>query len=165
MSSYAIHDVCLIGPRGSGKSILVSEIARALNQRCETMVLFQDMTARDFVQQRTTTASGDTVWRDSPLISAAKNGSIAILDGMHRIHSGTISVLHRLVHDREAQLFDGSRLLRHDKYDELVREGWTAEALSEKGVHRIHPSFRIVALAEPVLRKFIRIALTSNRKL
>lgn len=86
----------VVGPKGSGKSMLVFEIARLLNQTCEPMVLYQDMTARDFIQQRTTTVDGDTIWRDSPLITAAKRGHIAILDGIHRIHSSTISILHRL---------------------------------------------------------------------
>lgn len=95
VQSYAISDVCLVGPRGSGKSMLVSEIARLLQMTCEPMVLYQDMTTRDFLQQRTTTASGNTVWRDSALVRAAKSGSIAILDGIHRIHSSTISILHR----------------------------------------------------------------------
>lgn len=95
IQSYAVGDICLIGPKGSGKSILVSQIAHTLNQSIEPMVLYQDMTARDFVQQRTTMPTGDTVWRDSPLIRAAKTGGIAVLDGIHRIHSSTISVLHR----------------------------------------------------------------------
>lgn len=96
IQSYAVGDICLIGSRGSGKSILITQIAQMLNQHVEPMVLYQDMTARDFVQQRTTTPTGDTVWRDSPLIRAAKSGNIAVLDGIHRIHSSTISVLHRL---------------------------------------------------------------------
>lgn len=95
IQSYAVGDICLIGGKGSGKSILISQIAQLLNQNIEPMVLYQDMTARDFVQQRTTTPTGDTVWRDSPLIRAAKSGCIAVLDGIHRIHSSTISVLHR----------------------------------------------------------------------
>lgn len=95
MQSYAVGDICLIGPRGSGKSILIAEIARLLHQSIEPMVLYQDMTARDFVQQRTTTPVGDTIWRDSPLIRAAKSGSIAVFDGIHRIHSSTISFLDR----------------------------------------------------------------------
>lgn len=95
IQSYAIGDVCLIGSRGSGKSMLVSEIARLLRKTCEPMVLYQDMTTRDFLQQRTTTASGNTVWHDSPLVRAAKNGSIAILDGIHRIHGSTLSIVHR----------------------------------------------------------------------
>lgn len=97
VQSYMVGDLCLIGSRGSGKSMLTAQLARLLNQTLEPMVLYQDMTARDFVQQRTTTASGDTVWRDSPLIFAAKMGHIAVLDGIHRIHNSTIAILHRFV--------------------------------------------------------------------
>lgn len=95
IQSYAVGDICLIGERGCGKSQLVTQLARMLNQTIEPMVLYQDMTARDFVQQRTTTPAGDTIWRDSALIRAAKTGAIAVLDGIHRIHNSTICVLHR----------------------------------------------------------------------
>ncbi|XP_031637278.1 von Willebrand factor A domain-containing protein 8 [Contarinia nasturtii] len=149
IQSYAVGDICLIGARGSGKSILIEQIAQMLNQHIEPMVLYQDMTARDFVQQRATTPKGDTVWRDSPMIRAAKAGTIAVLDGIHRIHNSTISVLHRLIHDREIQLYDGTRLIRHEAYDELLSNGQTKEELANNGIFRIHPSFRIVALAEP----------------
>lgn len=37
---------------------------------------------------------------------------MAVLDGIHKIHRGTLAVLHRLIHDRELQLYDGTRLLR-----------------------------------------------------
>ena len=59
------------------------------------MNLFQDMTSRDLVQQRTTLANGDTTWRLSPLVTAALDGSLAVLDGVHRINAGSFSLLHR----------------------------------------------------------------------
>ncbi len=147
------------GPKGCGKSVLVFELARLLNQTIEPMVLYQDMTARDLIQQRTTKINGDTIWRDSPLIRAAKNGTIAVLDGIHRIHNSTISILHRLIHDREVQLYDGTRLLRHDRYDQLLANGSTVELLNSKGVVRIHPSFRMIALAEPPNGKLLDIEI------
>ncbi len=55
------------------------------------------------------------------MVSAAIQGRVAILDGIHRIHRGTLAVLHRLVHDRELQLYDGTRLLRSDRYEEAKR--------------------------------------------
>ena len=58
-------------------------------------------------------------------------------------------ISNRLVHDRELQLYDGTRLIRHDKYDEFLAEGCTKAELDAKHIQRIHPSFRIVALAEP----------------
>ena len=56
----------------------------------------QDMTSRDLLQQRITLANGDTSWRYSPLILAALEGSIAELDGIHRVNPGTLAVLQRL---------------------------------------------------------------------
>lgn len=137
------------GPKGSGKSVLAQQLSTLLRQSIEPMVLYQDMTARDIIQQRTTKINGDTIWRDSPLVRAARNGHIAILDGIHRIHNSTISILHRLIHDREVQMYDGTRLIRHDKYDELLQQGSTEAEMASKGLQRIHPAFRIIALAEP----------------
>lgn len=53
------------------------------------------MTARDLIQQRTTLENGDTVWKNSPLVMAVLEGKIALLDGLHRVHPSTLSVLHR----------------------------------------------------------------------
>ncbi|VVC90828.1 unnamed protein product [Leptidea sinapis] len=147
--SHSVADFCVIGPKGCGKSLVVSQLASLLGYTIEPIVLYQDMTARDLVQQRTTLANGDTVWRNSPLVEAAVKGHMAVLDGLHRIHASTLAVLHRLIHDRELQLHDGTRLLRHDRYDELVASGLTPHDLEQSGVRRIHPAFRIVALAEP----------------
>ncbi|CAH0692016.1 unnamed protein product [Spodoptera exigua] len=149
MLSHSVGDFCIIGPKGCGKSLLVSQLSSLLGYTIEPIVLYQDMTARDLVQQRTTLDNGDTVWRNSALVEAALKGHLAVLDGLHRIHASTLAVLHRLVHDRELQLHDGTRLLRHDRYDELLKSGVTVEQLEKNGVKKIHPAFRIVALAEP----------------
>lgn len=56
----------------------------------------------------------------------------------------------RLVHNRELQLHDGKRLLRADRYDEIKTEfNKSDDDMRKSGVYKIHPSFRIVALAEP----------------
>ena len=114
--------VCLVGARGCGKTALVRQMAAVLGYKTETIQMYADMTARDLLQQRTTTHTGDTVWRLSPLIEAALEGKMAVLDGLHRVHRGTLAVLQRLIHDREVQLYDGTRLLARDKYDLLLAE-------------------------------------------
>ena len=83
--------------QGSGKTSLVNQFADLLNYRVEPIMLYQDMTSRDLLQQRATLANGDTVWRRSALIGAAIDGSLAVLDGVHRINTGTFSVLQRYV--------------------------------------------------------------------
>ncbi len=108
------------------------------------------MTSRDLLQQRGTLPNGDTTWRLAPLITAALEGSIALLDGLHRVNPSTLAVLHRLVHDRDISLFDGTRLLRDDRYQTLKQQtGLTDEQMKDRSIFPIHPSFRVVALAEP----------------
>lgn len=148
--SHAAKDLCLIGPKGCGKSILVQKLADCLGYHVEPIHLHQDMTSRDLLQQRMTHPNGDTSWTPSPLVSAALNGSLAVLDGVHRINHGSFSVLHRLIHDRELQLYDGTRLLQQGRYEEVKNvTGKTDDDMNESKIFPIHPSFRIIALAEP----------------
>lgn len=93
--TFKAGDFCLIGSRGCGKNIVVSKLAEMMGQKIESIVLYQDMTSRDLVQQRSTLDNGDTVWRNSALVDAALEGKIALIDGVHRIHASTLSVLHR----------------------------------------------------------------------
>lgn len=95
--SIRIHDICLIGPRGSGKSTLVKQLAARLTQDIEPIMLYQDMTARDLLQQRSTMPNGDTVWRPSALLNAAMEGKLAVLDGLHRLNTGTLFTISRLM--------------------------------------------------------------------
>ncbi|EPY87255.1 hypothetical protein CB1_000258022 [Camelus ferus] len=98
------------------------------------------MTARDLLQQRYTLPNGDTAWRSSPLVNAALEGKLVLLDGIHRVNAGTLAVLQRLIHDRELSLYDGSRLLREDRYMRLKE----ALQMSDEQLRK-----RIIALAEP----------------
>ena len=64
--SHSLGDICLVGPRGCGKTAVVRQLSDLLGYQTETIQLYADMTARDLLQQRTTTETGDTVWRTSP---------------------------------------------------------------------------------------------------
>ncbi|KJE89891.1 hypothetical protein CAOG_008496 [Capsaspora owczarzaki ATCC 30864] len=151
LRSHAVSDICLVGGKGVGKSLLVRHLATLLGYEVEPIMLYQDMTARDLLQQRTTLPNGDTVWNFSHLINAALHGHLAVLDGIHRLNADTLAMLQRLVQDRDIVLHDGTRLLRHDRFDELCeRRNLTPAQLNDRGVRRIHESFRIIALAEPV---------------
>ncbi|KAH3874331.1 hypothetical protein DPMN_037573 [Dreissena polymorpha] len=122
LTSHHVKDFCIIGPRGCGKSALMKKFAALLGYHVEPIMLYQDMTSRDLLQQRTTLSNGDTAWRLSPLVTAAMEGSLAVLDGVHRINAGSFSVLQRLVHERELQLFDGTRLVGKDRYELIKSE-------------------------------------------
>lgn len=111
MQSHAVSDACLIGPRGCGKSATVRQLAATLGYTIEPIVLFQDMTSRDLVQQRTTLPNGDTVWHDSALVQAALHGRLAVLDGLHRVHPGTLAVVHRYTAALHANGANGANCL------------------------------------------------------
>ncbi|KAM9319394.1 von Willebrand factor A domain-containing protein 8 [Gastrophryne carolinensis] len=150
MQTHMVNDMCLIGGKGCGKSVIAKEFADLLGYEVEPIMLYQDMTARDLLQQRYTLPNGDTAWRQSPLVTAALEGKLAILDGIHRVNPGTLAILQRLIHDRELTLYDGTRLLRGDRYQYLKEELQHSDAeLQERSIHPIHPSFRIIAMAEP----------------
>jgi MoxR-like ATPase len=150
LQSESVADFCLVGPKGCGKSILVQQLADILGKQTENIVLYQDMTARDLIQQRTTLDNGDTTWKLSPLVEAALEGKIAVLDGINRIHPSTLSVLHRLVQDRELQLHDGKRLMSTERYQFLKNNfNLSDEQLKASGLLAIHPDFRIIAIGEP----------------
>ncbi|KAK4880988.1 hypothetical protein RN001_004307 [Aquatica leii] len=152
LQTNSVSDFCLIGPKGCGKNVLVSKMAAVLGKEIESIVLYQDMTSRDLVQQRTTLDNGDTVWKFSPLVQCAIEGKIAVIDGIHRIHPSTASILHRLVHDRELQLHDGRRMIESEKFEALKKNlNVTDNDLLTNGIIKIHPDFRIIALGEPSL--------------
>ncbi|KAI4872445.1 hypothetical protein NFI96_033688, partial [Prochilodus magdalenae] len=148
MQSHLVKDMCLIGAKGCGKSVIAREFAEMLGYSIEPIMLYQDMTARDLLQQRYTLPNGDTAWRASPLVSAAQEGKMVLLDGIHRVNLGTLAVL--LLHDRELALYDGTRLLRWDRYQSMKEElQLTDSELQNRCIFPIHPSFRVIALAEP----------------
>uniref|UniRef100_A0A3Q3JAA7 von Willebrand factor A domain-containing protein 8 n=1 Tax=Monopterus albus TaxID=43700 RepID=A0A3Q3JAA7_MONAL len=150
MQSHMVKDLCLIGAKGCGKSVIAREFAEMLGYSVEPVMLYQDMTARDLLQQRYTLPNGDTAWRPAPLVTAAMEGKLLLLDGIHRVNLGTLAVLSRLLHDRELDLYDGSRLLRWDRYQTLKEQlQFSDQQMQERSVFPIHPSFRVLALAEP----------------
>ena len=98
MMSVSVGDVAILGARGVGKQTIAKEMARLLGQKIEPVLLYQDMSARDLLQQRGTDAAGDTVWRYAPLVTAALEGRLAIVDGLDRLFPGTLALLHRYHH-------------------------------------------------------------------
>ncbi|XP_022208693.1 von Willebrand factor A domain-containing protein 8 [Drosophila obscura] len=149
LQAYAVGDVCLMGEKGVGKLTLTKQLLGLLRQTAEPMMLYEDMTSRELVQQRITSPQGDTIWRDSPLVRAAKAGNVVVLNGVHRLHKSTATILQRLIHDRELLLCDGTTMLRPDRYQALLQQGLSSAQLTERGLLPIHEAFRIVALAEP----------------
>ena len=83
------NSVCLIGQRGEGKTFVSKQFAAALGYiQIDTLFLFEDMTARDLLQRRSTNSKGESIWESTPLSNAIKYGGLCILDGLDRLSSG-----------------------------------------------------------------------------
>eukprot|EP01060_Flectonema_neradi_P029995 TRINITY_DN4267_c0_g1_i1.p1 TRINITY_DN4267_c0_g1~~TRINITY_DN4267_c0_g1_i1.p1 ORF type:complete len:1813 (+),score=366.76 TRINITY_DN4267_c0_g1_i1:45-5441(+) len=145
-SHQANRDICLIAPKGEGKTFITQQFAIITNyNEVESIFLYADMSARELLQRRVLGPKGETTWETSPLVNAAESGKLAILDGLQRLSAGTYGALSRLIQDREITLFDGTRYITADAYDRLINSG----VKPSSKIRRIHPNFRIVALGTP----------------
>ena len=145
-------DICMIGEKGEGKTFIINQLAELLGyEGLETVFIYKDMTSRDLLQKRTTSNDGSTIWVDSSLVNGLKEGKLVVLDGIHRLPIGSFNVLLRLVYERECQLFDGTRLIHHQRFESLKKRLniSTTEMIKEKKIFPIHPSFRLIAIAAP----------------
>lgn len=158
------RDVCLVAKKGEGKTAMVEAMAAEVGRATQTIYLYRDMTSRDLLQQRYIDAGGNTDWKLGPAIVAATRGDILVLDGIDRLESDTLSCLHQLIVDRTLLgLPDGSRLLRHDRFDAVRRSlGIGLPEMAERGLLRCHPDFQVIALATPPSRRYGQSWLTAE---
>ncbi|KAL9652460.1 hypothetical protein ABK040_000032 [Willaertia magna] len=148
-SHYCDRDICLIGSKGSGKSLLSKTFAKLLNYDLNYFPMYKEMTSRDLLQKRATDKEGNTIWKNSILIDSMVNGSLCILDGIDRMNTDILLSIQSLIQHRVLYLSNGTRYLSHIFYDELLNDkGYTKQQLDEHGIFRIHPSFRIIAIAQ-----------------
>ena len=69
---------------------------------------------------------------------------MCVLDGLHRLPPEVLAVLQRLLVDGECELHDGRRILPASHHD---------VEYDSSDILRIHPSFRVIGLAEPPTKK------------
>jgi hypothetical protein len=132
------RDILLISPKGEGKNATAQQFAGLLGYHTHLFGMYSELTSRDLLVRRTTdSTTGETSWEESPLITAARQGDICILDGIEKLRPDVLSSLQSLATDREASLPDGRRLARQENM---------ASDNSDSKVIPVHPSFRIVAL-------------------
>uniref|UniRef100_A0A1I7X5C3 VWFA domain-containing protein n=1 Tax=Heterorhabditis bacteriophora TaxID=37862 RepID=A0A1I7X5C3_HETBA len=136
--AHSQGDFALIGPKGSGKTIIIDELAKRLKFRTETMMLYQDMNSRELLQRRRMLENGDTVWEDSQLVAAAKRGSVCILDGAERVHWSALESLASLCHHRHLDLPGGGRLIGSEEFRNIMQKtGLDEEHLNSRFIFNL----------------------------
>ena len=147
------RSACLVAGKGAGKSALVRVLARVLGyseEHTTTVHLYKDMGSRDLLLRRATDKTGNTIWEPQPLVTAAIDGGLVVLDGIHRLPPDTLSIIAPLLHDKVLMLPNGKQLMQHERFDAIKGEqGMGDDDMAASGVLRIHPCFRVVALASP----------------
>ena len=108
--------MALVGPKGCYKSTVARNIVDTSGVQAELFSLHPDITSRDLLQSRGTDESGDTIWRDSPLAKAARNGKYVILDGIDKLRSDTMSSLAMLLERGWVVLPDGTSFYANDNF-------------------------------------------------
>jgi MoxR-like ATPase len=163
----------IVGPRGSGKTIAVMralELARRHStadagsmasppEAVRVMTCFKDMTTRDLYERRVMDDKGDSAWLRSPLIAAAEEGGVLVLDGIHRCSATVLAALAPLLHDGDAQLPSGRRLMRADRFNalaakEAARRGISVDEARDQmrqrdNVSPVQRGFLVVGVGEP----------------
>jgi MoxR-like ATPase len=140
----------LVGEKGWGKT----HLAKQFSERFEavTLLLYEDMTARDLLQRRQTKPNGDTIWRDSVVVEAALKGGIVILDGVDQLKPGSIASIQRMIEDGEADLPDGRRIVSPERYQVLLQRS-TPEKLKELRMSPMHKQFRLIGIGAATSKK------------
>lgn len=145
--------ICLIGPRGWGKTWLARAFVTATGMRpVVTMQLYEDVTSRDLLQRRDTAPNGDTIWINSPIVDAAISGSAIILDGLDQLKPGCFSILQRLLEDKELDLPDGTRLVAPKRW-KVLQERSTPERIEKFKMRPVDPRFRMIAIGQSPTKK------------
>ncbi len=128
----------LIGNQGVGKNKLADRMLQLMQLPREYIQLHRDTTVQNLTSNPTI-VEGRLMYEDSPLVRAAREGRILVVDEADKAPTYVTAVLKALVEDRSMLLSDGRRIV--DQTHESASEE------EEKEIIRLHPDFRMIALA------------------
>jgi MoxR-like ATPase len=128
----------VMGWQGVGKNRVVDSLLNRLQCEREYLQLHRDTTVQSLLSSPSV-EDGRLVFKDSPLVRAALNGRILVVDEADKAPIEVVALLKGLIEDGELCLPDG-RVLRYEEA--------TSDAPGQTSIV-IHPDFRVWALANP----------------
>ncbi|KAM0790964.1 hypothetical protein ACM66B_004269 [Microbotryomycetes sp. NB124-2] len=142
------NDIAFVPPSSSlqnssgSTSLLIQAFASLLGYELETFHLYKELGGRELLMRRVIetdehgVGKGVTRWEPSLLTTAATQGSLVHLESIDTL-GPTANSIGRLFNDREAELWEGKRLVRAPGPD---------DSPSDRGIlSYVHPSFKIIA--------------------
>jgi hypothetical protein len=82
LEDLELHTTCtIVGAKGSGRRYHALQAAARLGQSVEMMTCFPNMSPSDLFASRSGSVN-ETVWKDSSLVRAMKEGSVCIVEGI-----------------------------------------------------------------------------------
>lgn len=128
----------IMGYQGVGKNRVVDSILHRLQCEREYLQLHRDTTVQSLLSSPSV-EGGRLIYYDSPLVRAAVNGRILVVDEADKAPVEVVALLKGLIEDGELALPDG-RVLKYEE-SSSGSPGQTSVL--------IHPDFRVWALANP----------------
>lgn len=138
----------ICGYQGVGKNKIVDYLLKKLNCEREYLQLHRDTTVQSLMTSPSLD-NGRIVYNDSPLVRAAKEGRILVLDEADKAPVEVVALLKGLIEDGQLSLPDG-RMLCYDN------------STSNPDIISIHKDFSIWALVNPPGYPFHGHALTKE---
>ncbi|KAL7471593.1 hypothetical protein ACHAXS_011891 [Conticribra weissflogii] len=129
----------IMGNQGNGKNKVVDKLLSLLNSEREYVQLHRDTTVQSLLMMPAI-ENGRVVYRDSPLVRAAKYGRVLVLDEADKAPVEVVAVLKGLIEDGLLSLPDGRVLSRLEAVRSDDRDD---------NIIRIHPDFSVWTLANP----------------
>jgi MoxR-like ATPase len=127
----------LIGNQGVGKNKLADYFLKLMRLPREYIQLHRDTTVSQLTTQPSV-VDGQLLFADSPLVRAAKEGYVLVVDEADKAPTHVTALLKGLAEDREMMLGDGRRI--REMPEEESNSGTTKDV-------RLHPDFRMIVLA------------------
>lgn len=140
LEAHCVGEKALLicGYQGVGKNKIVDHILQQLNCEREYLQLHRDTTIQSLLISPSV-EDGRVIYHDSPLVRAAKEGRILVVDEADKAPVEVVAVLKGLLEDGQLTLPDG-RMLCY---------GQESASNSPDTIIPIHPDFSIWALANP----------------
>ncbi len=147
LKDFAVGEhLLLIGNQGVGKNKLADKFLQLLRLPREYIQLHRDTT----VSQLTTQPSvhdGQLVFEDSPLVRAAREGYVLVVDEADKAPTHVTALLKGLAEDREMMLGDGRRIRAMPTGGRSSSGATGAAAAAAVTDVALHPDFRMIVLA------------------